>query len=155
MQSSNNDELEALISHYGTSIVKDEETRDELQTLLHASAGTTYSSDDIIEQLHQTEDFTAITVMKALVQKPAFQQLYPNLCILAAVGLVLPLSTVDCERGFSDLKLIKTPLRNRLCVSTLESLLWIAIEGPPLTQFDFGHACDLWARAANRRIDVQ
>lgn len=42
--------------------------------------------------------------------------------------LLIPLSTACIERHFSKMKLIKTPLRNNLSQSTLEDLLFIAIE---------------------------
>ena len=54
----------------------------------------------------------------------------PNLTKLAAIGLLLPVSTVDCEKGFSALSRVKTYLQNRLCNRTYNNLLIISIEGP-------------------------
>lgn len=65
------------------------------------------------------------------------QLLYPNLCKLAQICLVLPLSTADCERAFSTMKRVKTPLRNRLNTKTLDSLMRIRIEGADQECFDF------------------
>ena len=48
---------------------------------------------------------------------------YPNITKLLTIAPTLPVSTVDCERGFSRHNLIKTQLRSRLLTkhfSTLE-----------------------------------
>ena len=38
--------------------------------------------------------------------------MFPNLTKLAVIGLLLSMSSVDCERGFSTLARVKTDLRN-------------------------------------------
>ena len=35
-----------------------------------------------------------------------------------------------CERGFSQMKLIKSALRNRLYIETLDALMTISLVGP-------------------------
>jgi hypothetical protein len=54
---------------------------------------------------------------------------YPNLFKLFKIVGCIPVSTVDCERGFSRQNLIKTKLRNRLRHDHLDQLMRIAIEG--------------------------
>ena len=93
-------------------------------------------------------------VMTLLVENEDLAALVPNLCRVALIGLLIPTSTADCERGFSALKRIKTPLRNRLSDSITNQLLFIAIEGPPLAEFDTDAACSSWASKLNRRIQV-
>ena len=44
--------------------------------------------------------------------------------------------SADCERGFSTLGRITTKLRSRLTNSSLNSLLMISMEGPPIQKFD-------------------
>ncbi|XP_078581210.1 zinc finger protein 862-like [Branchiostoma floridae x Branchiostoma japonicum] len=78
----------------------------------------------------------------------------PNLAKLAAAASVIPVSTADCERGFSTMKRVKTPLRNRMNESTLNNLLMISVEGPPAEEFDFNAACDSWGKMAKRRLNV-
>ena len=80
--------------------------------------------------------------------------MFPNLAKLAAIGLLLPMSTADCERGFSTLSRVKTDLRNRLQNKTLNHLLMISIEGPDAADYSFDEACDLWAGWRNRRIHL-
>ena len=55
---------------------------------------------------------------------------FPCFELLTSAYLVTMLSTAECERVFSRLKLIKTALRNRLSQGTLEKLLHIALNGP-------------------------
>ena len=79
-------------------------------------------------------------------------EMYPTLSKIAGFGLILPLNTAACERGFSQLKLIKTPHRNRLKQSTLDNLMMIATEGPTIEDFDYGKAATHWAKLKKRKI---
>jgi hypothetical protein len=49
------------------------------------------------------------------------------------VYLVVVISTAECERIFSRLKLVKTALRNRLSYS-LDRILQVALNGPSLAE---------------------
>ena len=80
--------------------------------------------------------------------------MFPNLFKLAAIGLLLPMSTVDCERGFSTLSRVKTDLRNRPSNRILNHLLTISMEGPLPADFPYDIACDIWGKMRNRRIQV-
>ena len=55
---------------------------------------------------------------------------FPNLVILASLAIILPVTTATVERSFSDMKLIKTRLRNRLGEESLDQTMRICIEGP-------------------------
>ena len=55
---------------------------------------------------------------------------FPNPAKLAAILIVLPITTATVERTFSSMKLIKTRLRSRMGESTLEHAMRICIEGP-------------------------
>ena len=93
------------------------------------------------------------------------RQLFPIMAELIVTGLVLPIATADCERGFSALNRIKTCPRNRLKTRTLEELMFISIEGHTgeghtgeghtLVQFDFAAAADKWGKLKNWRIHWQ
>jgi hypothetical protein len=50
---------------------------------------------------------------------------------------VIPLTTVECERQFSRMNLIKTTLRNQLEPDTLGALMNISMNGPGIENFDF------------------
>src|SRR5688572_5716872 len=45
-------------------------------------------------------------------------------------------SSAECERGFSQMNLCHTSGRNRLLVSSVNDLLMIGINGPPLTAWN-------------------
>ncbi|XP_060586202.1 uncharacterized protein LOC132741945 [Ruditapes philippinarum] len=57
---------------------------------------------------------------------------HTNLFKLAAVGLLIPTSTSDCERGFSTLKRVKTTHRASLSPPFLNPLLPVGMLGPPI-----------------------
>ena len=82
-------------------------------------------------------------LMSHVVKSEELKLMFPNLAKLAAIGLLLPLSSVDCERGFSTLSRVKTDLRNRLSSRIFNHLLVIAIEGPSPTDYPYDQACDL------------
>lgn len=44
----------------------------------------------------------------------------------------LPVSTAECERGFSQMNLICSDLRSRLSVTNISNLMFININGPPV-----------------------
>ena len=44
----------------------------------------------------------------------------------------LAYSSVECERGFSLLNLIMTPLRNQLLVENVANLMFVNLNGPPI-----------------------
>ena len=71
------------------------------------------------------------------VWKSIFQTgMYPEVATLAKLWCIVCHSTVPCERGFSDMALIKTRLRNRLNVPTLDDLMQISSDGPPMSDHD-------------------
>ena len=53
-----------------------------------------------------------------------------NTTILMQIRQVLVWTTAMCERGFSQMKLIKSALRNRLYIETLDALMTISLVGP-------------------------
>ena len=59
---------------------------------------------------------------------------------VASRFLVAPVSTVDCERGFSRQNLIKTCMRNSVDVETVDRQMRISIDGPDLKYFPFDKA---------------
>ena len=93
-------------------------------------------------------------MVSAMVTDSNLKQMYPELTKLATIAAVVPVSTAACERAFSAIKRIKTELRNRMKTSTLDCLMRISIEGPPIESFDFEKAADLWGGMCNRRLSI-
>lgn len=65
----------------------------------------------------------------------AYTDIFPAMFMLMDLILSLPVGTarLSVERSFSQMKLVKTRLRNRITDSNLPKLMRIAIEGPELT----------------------
>ena len=82
----------------------------------------------------------------------SLQDMYPNLSKLASIAALVPVSTAECERSFSTMNRVKTKLRNRMRTSTLDSLIRISMGGPPLPQFNFERAADIWGTLRLRFI---
>ena len=49
---------------------------------------------------------------------------------------VLPVSSADCERGFSQMNIYHTSGRNRLLVQSVSDMLMIGVNGPPLSAWN-------------------
>lgn len=77
---------------------------------------------------------------------------FPNLLKLAKIALVTPLSTADCERGFSNQNLVFSKRRTSLSGENLNKLLTILTEGEPLEKFDFDACLRVYARQKQRRL---
>ena len=137
--------LVTLADHFTPAIVDPDLLKREWE-LFKNSAG---ASDSLPLRTMRAQE-----VMALLVEKEDLADLFPNLFRIALIGLLIPTSTADCERGFSALKRIKAPLRNRLSNPITVQLMFIAIEGPPLADFDIDAACSAWASKRNRRIQV-
>ena len=58
--------------------------------------------------------------------------------------MVLPLSSVECERSFSKMNLIKTKLRNQLEEDTLDNLMFISIVGKDIEKMNFNVPIENW-----------
>lgn len=77
---------------------------------------------------------------------------YPMICSALEYAITIPLHTVDCERGFSALNLIKTDTRNRINLSNVNNILMIKIEGPERKNYNFRKAFEKWAHVKDRKI---
>ena len=72
--------------------------------------------------------------------------MFPNLSVIANICLSIPVRTASVERSFSQIKMIKTRLRNRLGEMSL-SLMKIAIESPQKMSIrDLEEVIDVWNR---------
>ena len=70
--------------------------------------------------------------------------LLPNTFLLCELVFSLPFSNGRVEQIFSSLKIIKTQNRTSMSISTLDDLIEIFVEGPPLTCFSPEIAVELW-----------
>lgn len=74
----------------------------------------------------------------------------PPLLKLKCCVCTMPISTAECQRGFSKMNIICTPLRSRLSVPHISALMFISLTGPPITLFEPITYVKSWL-ALNRR----
>ena len=92
--------------------------------------------------------------LQELVTNDMLKTMFPSLNTLANVCLSIPVGTASVERSFSEMKMIKTRLRNRIGESSLSHLMKIAIESPEkLCEMELENIVDVWNRK-NRRVVV-
>ena len=95
------------------------------------------------------------TLSERLCQSEAAMCQYPNMHVLITLALTMPVSTVDCERGFSKHNLIKTRIRARLQTKNVNTLMKISIDTPDLAHmdnFNFSRAFVVWCSIKDRVI---
>ena len=68
--------------------------------------------------------------MKELATSSMLVEMFPHLTDLAKVSLSIPVGIASVEQSFSQMKMVKTRLRNRLGEQNLAHLMRIAIETP-------------------------
>ena len=67
--------------------------------------------------------------------------------------LTLPVSTASVERSFSQMKMIKTRLRNRIGENSLNHLMLIAIESPDeLSENELDCIVNVWNEKPRRIV---
>ena len=92
--------------------------------------------------------------MQLLTRKAdAYGGIFPEMFKMINIMLTLPVGTATVERSFSQMKTIKTSLRNRLNDTNLKRLMRIAIEGPEMKLIDFDEVLDVF-RENNRDISL-
>lgn len=79
-----------------------------------------------------------------------YQVNFPNLAHLIEVLLLFPISNATVERGFSTMRRIKTDWRSRLNEETLDHLLRISTNGPPLSEFNLQTAVEQFLSSPRR-----
>ena len=90
-------------------------------------------------------------ILEEMMKSKTYEGVFPETWKLLNIMMALPVSTATVEITFSQMKLIKTRLRNRLSDSNLEHLKKIAIEGPSISNEDFNDILDFF-KQKNRRI---
>ncbi|XP_076321077.1 uncharacterized protein LOC143230801 [Tachypleus tridentatus] len=133
---SDEDDLKKLIQHFSPFVNEDEALTEWL--LLR----------NIMEQdAHKNRN------MKSFYKEYIHQtyQTFPNLSQLAATGLIIPVTSVDCEQGISTYNSIKTDARSSLSVAKTEMLLNLSMESKPLDHFNFNSTFRYWVPHKDRR----
>ena len=66
-----------------------------------------------------------------------------------------PVSTADCERGFSLMNCIVTDLRNSLTIPNVSNLMFVNINGPPIEQWTAKPYVTQWLKRHRSSTDTQ
>ncbi|XP_059911000.1 uncharacterized protein LOC132460027 [Gadus macrocephalus] len=99
------------------------------------------------EHIHrgQFKDKSQADILRLLASEcDEWGLIYPLLSRLAAIALVVPVSSVNCERDFSTMNRVKTDLRNRLQGEHLAACLRISINGPEPEDLNYQRALELF-----------
>ncbi|KAM9854704.1 zinc finger protein 862 [Aulostomus maculatus] len=73
-----------------------------------------------------------------------YKQRFPLLNRIVQVVRVLPTSTACCDKGRGSLQKMCKNNRSRLTLEQMNDLLTVAVNGPPITNFDGKRALDSW-----------
>lgn len=98
------------------------------------------TKEDVCSEWEELQDLLykeckGMGFIQALHKIVKLDHLFPCMAKFAAIGLVLPVSTADCERCFSCLKRLKTPLRNRMGQKVLNCLVNIHVKDSQLNNW--------------------
>lgn len=107
------------------------------------------------DKISESEFLKKLTATGSTTKSTIYTDTFPSITKVAKIYKVIPPHTADCERDFSHMKLIKSDARNRMGENTLDSLLRITLEGPPLEEFPYRRAVKLWAEKKERRYKVK
>ena len=143
--------IDILLDHYGKEkpalTLNNEETMKS--ALIHSEVHTEWIAfRNLLAK--KPKDDTALQ-LKDLITNEMLNTMFPNLHKLAVVCVTIPVSTASVERSFSQMKLIKTRLRNSLNEGNLSHLMKISIESPEtLEENDLDEILNVWYRKPHR-----
>ena len=128
-------EVNKLVEHFSEFIPEPENTRSEYQTYkrLVLASYSHMNVGDILKFLLKTNDLV-------------------NMIAILKCCVVIPVTSVQCERGFSTQNRIKTKSRTSLKSETLDDLMRISEDGPIPSEFDFSRALGKWKLRRNRKL---
>ncbi|XP_072343656.1 uncharacterized protein [Scyliorhinus torazame] len=100
-----------------------------------------------VQALTSTKDVCKLALKQKLM--------FPMVSSLAARYLALPIPTADLLGAFSRQHVLRTKLGNSLTSKSLENLIKISIQGPPIKEFNFAAAYSKWASSRANRSQQQ
>ena len=112
-----------------------------------------YKEKLIIQTKELLTNPTMQEVLQSMQTTEAYRGIFPQTFTLLNILLAIPVGTASVERSFSQMKMLKTRLRNRLSDSNLSQLLKIAVEGQELSRVQFEEIMEVF-KESNRRIDL-
>ena len=141
-------DLEVLLQHYATPKINDDGT--EFEPPVDADACR--QEFPLFKQLvfHSYSSMSISELWKVIIAKHS--ECFPAFITLASACFVVPVSTAQCEHGFSTQNRIKSKTRNRLKTKHLDILLRISEEGPSIDDVSSSRAVSKFLKMKERRI---
>ena len=102
------------------------------------------------KQLHSTKPEELLDFIIQYGDKSVF----PNLRVAIQILLIIAVSLARCERSFSELKLILSPLRASMGQDRLTDLTLLSIEKEETEKGDFGDLIERFAQTKARRVPL-
>ena len=99
------------------------------------SLSVLYQQSGVLSSTMQHKTFRATLTFGHLLVTH-YRVKFPSLVHLIEILVLFPISNATVEHGFSTMRRIKTDWRSRLGEETLDHLLRISTDGPPLSKFD-------------------
>ena len=137
-----NSEIETLSEHYG--VPKNTDNGVELEPLLN---GTELKEEWVIFKQLMSKNFSNLSLQgmaEKLLCSNEMQEQFPQMLKLLTIALTVPVSSVDCERGFSKQNLIKIKIRAKLKTENVSTLMKMSVDTPEMEKFDFHKAFVIW-----------
>ena len=135
-------EINTLSVHYGGS--KNTDSDVELEPLLY---GQELKEEWIIFKQLMSKNFNDSSIQgmaKKLLCSSEMQEQFPQMLRLLTIALTMPVSSIDCERGFIKQNLIKTKIRAKLKTENISTLMKMSVDTPEMEKFDFHKAFVIW-----------
>ncbi|XP_029524531.1 zinc finger protein 862 isoform X4 [Oncorhynchus nerka] len=99
----------------------------------------------LVEWRDLKADYYSMNGFKEVVsQISRHKQRFPLLNRILQVVRVLPTSTTCCDRGRGSLQKVRKNNRSRLTLDQMNDLLTLAVNGPPIANFDGKRPLDSW-----------
>ncbi|XP_078700280.1 zinc finger protein 862-like [Branchiostoma floridae x Branchiostoma belcheri] len=95
-------------------------------------------------------DKSYLSLYEVMLTKEPYCLDFQNILHLVQIMLVMPVSSAQCERGFSAQRRLKSDARASLSTKTVEDLIRITVEGPSLESFDPLTAIQKWLHSGQR-----
>jgi hypothetical protein len=142
------EQFQLMRKQYVQSVVDNISVRFPDDELLRAGSALdpeTWPTDEIEKAFHCDRELTQLAQLLDVDPVSAVNEFREYKNNVKKVGatlkelmcrvLIVPVSSAECERGFSQMNLDDTALRSRLQISTLSALIFIKVNGPPTKLF--------------------
>ena len=140
-------------SHFHIKILRDLNILDKEQILTNKTIR--YGEKEILwlfDRFFLSYD-QAVRGMRNYIDDPS--TLPTHLKPLQTCIVPIPCSSAECERGFSLLNIIETDLRTPLLATNISSLMFLNINGPPISMFECTPHILLWKLHHRTAIETQ